>query len=268
MGSENKSQDKKAEIKQSESKFDLENIKSDYFIQKIFDHFKRLKLLQIVQCNKKIQKRLNININDYKYYSEILTPIEIEIIPIKNGYAKFIHKKTEKDSFYHVFFDENEKEVKREYLSYDDKVTKIKLIIEHQVKSFEDLFRGCNIKSITFKKFYRNNITNMCGMFSECKSLKELNISKFNTSSVTNMSYMFFGCESLKKLDLSKFNTSNVTNMSFMFYECSSLKELISISNFDTTNVSNMHAMFSCCSEDLKMKVKSQNKNFSERAFM
>ena len=79
---------------------------------------------------------------------------------------------------------------------------------------------------------------------------------------------MFFGCESLKKLDLSKFNTSNVTNMSFMFYECSSLKELINISNFDTTNVSNMHAMFSCCSEDLKMKVKSQNKNFSERAFM
>ena len=77
MRSENKVQDKKAENSESESKADLENVKSDYFIQKIFDYFKRLKVLQIIQCNKKIQKRLNININDYKYYSENLTPIEI-----------------------------------------------------------------------------------------------------------------------------------------------------------------------------------------------
>ena len=33
----------------------------------------------IIKCNKKIQNRLNINIKDYKEYSEIYTPIEIEL---------------------------------------------------------------------------------------------------------------------------------------------------------------------------------------------
>ena len=40
-----------------------------------------------------------------------------------------------------------------------DKITKIKIIIDYQVKSFKELFSGCKcIESITFKKFYRNNI--------------------------------------------------------------------------------------------------------------
>ena len=38
----------------------------------------------------------------------------------------------------------------------------IKIIINYQVKSFENLFRDCNcIESINFKKFYKNNINNM-----------------------------------------------------------------------------------------------------------
>ena len=69
------------------------------------------------------------------------------------------------------------------------------------------------MNSIFFKKFYRNNITDMSYMFYECSSLKELNLSNFNTNNVTNMCHMFFGCSILKELNLSNFNTNKVTNM-------------------------------------------------------
>ena len=62
------------------------------------------------------------------------------------------------------------------------------------------------------------------------------------------------------------FNTNNVTNMSYMFSKCSSLNEL-NLSNFNTNNVSNMNYMFDGCSEELKMKIRSQYKNFQEIAF-
>ena len=79
----------------------------------------------------------------------------------------------------------------------NEKVKKIKIIIDYQVKSFKDLFYYSNcIESIFFKKFYRNNITNMSWMFYKCSSLKELNLSNFNTNNVTNMSEMLSGCSS------------------------------------------------------------------------
>ena len=54
--------------------------------------------------------------------------------------------------------------------------------------------------------------------------------------------------------------------MSWMFYKCSSLKELF-LTNFNTNNVTNMKGMFSECSEDLKRKIKSENKNIKNEAF-
>ena len=54
--------------------------------------------------------------------------------------------------------------------------------------------------------------------------------------------------------------------MSWMFHGCSSLKEL-NLSNFNTNNVTNMCGMFSKCSDELKLKIISQYKNFQEMAF-
>ena len=54
--------------------------------------------------------------------------------------------------------------------------------------------------------------------------------------------------------------------MSFMFSVCSSLKEL-NLNNFNTNNVQNMSFMFTGCSDDLKMKIKSENKNIKDEAF-
>ena len=135
----------------------------------------------------------------------------------------------------------NLKEIKNKYeINKIDKVTKIKIIIDYQIKSFKELFSDCYcIESINFKKFYRNNITDMSYMFYGCSSLKELNLNNFNTNNVTDMRNMFNGCSSLKELNLNNFNTNNVTNMSYMFYGCSSLKEL-NLNNFNTNNVTDM----------------------------
>ena len=51
-----------------------------------------------------------------------------------------------------------------------------------------------------------------------------------------------------------------------MFYGCSSLKEL-NLNNFNTNNVIDMYRMLSGCSDDLKMKIKLENKNIGDKAF-
>ena len=69
----------------------LEKIKSDYFLQKLYDNMTKQKKLEIVKYNKKVQNRLDLGVKDYKVYSETFTPIEIEIIPTKGIYGKFIN---------------------------------------------------------------------------------------------------------------------------------------------------------------------------------
>ena len=58
-----------------------------YFLQLLFNNLKKKKLLDIVKYNKNIKNRINININDYKEYSDL---IEIEIRQVKNEYAQYI----------------------------------------------------------------------------------------------------------------------------------------------------------------------------------
>ena len=140
------------------SKNYFDNLKSDYFIQKVFENIKRNKSLKIIKYNKKIQNRLNINIKDYKEYSEIYTSIEIEIIPIENKYGKFINIEGD-ESYYHIYFNDDKKEIKKYSINEDDTISKIKIIIDYQIKSFKNLFYYCDcIESINFKKFHRNNI--------------------------------------------------------------------------------------------------------------
>ena len=195
-----------------------------------------------------MQKRLNINLNDYIEYREKYTEIEIELIPIENGYGKIINPLNKTDEkYYHIYFDNNKEERMRTFLDEKEKVKKIKLIIDYQIKSFKNLFSQCYfLTSINFKRFYRNNIEDMSNMFSTCSSLKEIKFDNFNTDNVTDMTNMFRGCSSLEKLDLSKFNTNKVINMKEMFYDCRTLKE-INIPNFNINKVMNMNNMFYNC---------------------
>ena len=183
------------------------NIKSDYFIQKLFANMQKRISLKIIKCNINIQKRLNININNYKDFSEKFSSIELEIIPIQNEYGPFINIKEEDKKYFHIYFNNNKEEIKKTELNKEDKVSKINITIDYQIKSFYKLFENCKcIESINFKKFNRNNVTSMYCMFYECSSLKELNLSNFNTNNVTYMGLMFSECSSLKELNISNFN--------------------------------------------------------------
>ena len=181
-----------------------EKIKSNYFLQKLYDNMTKKKKLVIIKYNKKIQNRINLSVKDYKEYSETFTPIEIEIIPKKDKYGEFIKINENDKLYYHIYFNDNKEEIKNKYeIEEEDKVTKIKIIIDYQVKSFKGLFSGCYyIESINFKKFYRINITDMSFMFHECSSLKELNLSNFNTNNVIDMRYMFSECSDKLKLKI------------------------------------------------------------------
>ena len=241
-------------------KVDLNNLKNNYFLMNLFDILQKQKSLKIIKYNKKIQKRLNLSINNYKEYSEQFTTIEIEIMPVKDEYGKFINRLDVKD-YYHIYFNNRKEEINRNYITKDDNVSTIKIIIDHPVKSFKNLFYYCLcIESINFKKFYRNNIIEVNSMFLECQLLKELIIPNFNTNNVTDMSYMFSGCLSLKEMNLSNFNTNNVTNMSGMFFRCSSLEKL-NLSNFNTNNVTDMNYMFRDCSSLIELNLSNFKTN-------
>ena len=231
----------KIKIKRIKTNVDLLNLKSDYFLQKLFFNMKKYKRLEILKYNKKLQKRLNLSINDYKEYSQIYSNIEIELKLNDNIYGKFINISNEDKEYYHIYFDNSKKEIKKYCLLKNDNIKKIKIIIEHQIKSFKNLFYRCKcISSIFFKKFHRVNIVDMSLMLSECSSLKEFKFSNFNTNSVINLIGMFSGCSSLKELNLNNYNTNNVTDMNYMF---------------------------GGCLDELKLKIKSQFKNFKEEAF-
>ncbi len=191
------------ESKLIKSKNKLINIKSHYFLRKIFEHIPKKIMLGVINYNKTLQQRLNININDYKDYSENYSSIEIEIVPIKNKFGKFIDIYHVVDKYFHIYFNNNKtEETKKEtFLDKNHQISKINIIIDYQINSFNRLFKDCyNIESIHFKRFNRNNITDMSFMFFRCSSLKELKFSNSNTVNVTNMSHMFYECSSLKEL--------------------------------------------------------------------
>ena len=117
----------------------IENINSKYILSKIYDNMTKKKKLEIVKYNKRIQNRINLSVKNYKEYSETFTPIEIEIIPTKDKYGRFININENDKLYYHIYFNDNKEEIKNKYyIEEEDKVTKIKIIIDYQVKSFKE----------------------------------------------------------------------------------------------------------------------------------
>ena len=125
MDEPNETSNEKEKLNQVKSTNILKNLKSDYILQKIFDNLKKMKLLIILKYNKYNQQRLNLTINLYKGYCELLTQIVIEIIPSKEprekygfGYEENVINYDDKyKKYYHIYFNNNTEEVKRNYLS-------------------------------------------------------------------------------------------------------------------------------------------------------
>ena len=119
-----------------------------------------------------------------------------------------------------------------------------------------------NVKRIHAEDMNTTNVTNMEGMFLNCKGTEEITFrtygnassTSFSTRNVTNMKSMFMRCEALKSIDLSFFDTSKVITMETMFMECKSLKTIdfidktIGFSYFTTPALAGCAAMFYGCS--------------------
>ena len=129
----------------------LARIRSAFINRFIFSFIKDNIKFDLIKYNKKIQNRLNLGTKNYKEYCEI----EIEIVPIEDKYGQFININEDNKMYYHIYLNDNKEEIKNKYLiNKDDKVQKIKIIIDYQVKSFKDLFKRCEcIESINFKNF-------------------------------------------------------------------------------------------------------------------
>ena len=67
------------------------------------------KSLETIRYNKSIKKRMNVNINHYKDFSETFSSIELEIIPKLNEYGDFINIKEEDKKYFHIYFNDNKK---------------------------------------------------------------------------------------------------------------------------------------------------------------
>ena len=173
--------EEKQKSNENKSSNKFKNVKSNYIFKKIYDNLSKKKLLEIIKYNNKLNKRLNLTINDYKDFCEKFSSIEIEIISSQNLLGKYINIDEDKGIYYHLYFNNNKKETKiRNLIKIDkNKYNKIKIIIDYQIDSLCDLFYGCDtIEYISFKKFHRNNIKDMSYMFSNCYSLKEINFSQ------------------------------------------------------------------------------------------
>ena len=113
------------------------DVKSIFVLKQIFNIINKSRIYNIIKYNMNLQKKL-----------KSLLQIEIEIIPKKYDYGKFIN-----DSFdinkLKIYFNDNKEEIKRVKFNEDDKINKIKILIDNNVKSLKDLFRLCfSIKKI------------------------------------------------------------------------------------------------------------------------
>ena len=126
---------------------------------------------------------------------KLFNQIEIEIIPDISKISedddknKFINIKKESDkSFYQIYYNGSNEEIKRNYINIYENISKIKVIIDMEEKSLKELFENCyNIKEIKFIKFNRRDFTNYSYMVFNCTNLINLDISKLKTDNVTNM---------------------------------------------------------------------------------
>ena len=255
----------------------LKGIKSKYILEQVCLNLDKKLLLKLIKHNKKLKSKLNISLDDYKNYGKIV----IEIIPTEklDNEQIFINYEEKNESFYHIYFNKDEKEIKNEgiigflknlfkkknYISESDKVRKIKIIIDNKINSLKGLFKDCKcLKEIDFVTFNNNHVNDMSEMFSGCVSLEKLNILKIKTDNVTNMKDMFYKCEKLRKLNLKNFKMNNVTSMRAMFFGCNALEDL-NFLIFDTSNVIQMNDLFYDCSSLKELNIYNKNGIYDEK---
>jgi len=140
MESDNLTSKEKEGKNQIKSVIKYDNLKSKCILLKVLNNLNMKKTLNILKYNNNLKKRINININNYKEYSEKYSSIGMEIKPVNNKYGQFINIKKKDEIYYHIYFNNSKKEIKRNYINKDETIKVIKRIIDYQVVSFKKLF--------------------------------------------------------------------------------------------------------------------------------
>ena len=136
-------------------------------------------------------------------------------------------------------------------------------------KDMSYMFYNCSsLTNVDLSSFTTENVTKMNNMFSWCGNLTKIDLKNFNTEKVIDMHEMFSCCYLLQEVDISSFNFNNVNNLSYMFSGCESLINIETpLNKFNLRNNINIREMFSDCNDELKEKIKQENKNIKEEAF-
>ena len=207
----------------------LDKISSAIVLKKVFNALDKHKRLKYMNRNKKLRRRLDINVNDYRLYYENKTPIIIEIIPIENHSNPVF---TPMDEY-------------KKYITYKIENGHHIINVAPGIKTLEDFFYNQkNIEGVVFQQFLRRDIEDMSDMFSMSTNLKYIDFRSFYSKNVKDMAGMFFNCSKLLRIDnIQNLDTSNVENMEQMFAKCEMLFSL-DLSNFNTKKCKNIESMF------------------------
>ena len=112
---------------------------------------------------------------------------------------------------------------------------------------YDKLGPGTKQDPIDFNDIDVSNLDSFChkniGIFEETK-FKYIDISELDVSNVSNMSGMFYNCKSFNQ-DISGWNVSNVTDMGYMFQFCEKFNK--DLSCWNVTKVMYRIGIFSEC---------------------
>ena len=119
------------------------------------------------------------------------------------------------------------------------------IIIPKNITSLADLFNRKRKDFSGLETWDVSHITDMSGMFDDCKSFTGKEIENWNVSNVTNMGIMFFNCEKFNA-NLSKWDIRSVEKTAFMFQNCKNFTGK-GLERWNTKNIENMMGMFKGC---------------------
>lgn len=93
------------------------------------------------------------------------------------------------------------------------------------VTNIGSLFQGSAIESVKWMRYF-TNLSDISGLFQNCKNLTDVDLSFFNVSNVRRAFGTFQGCSNMKHVKLNGWDVSKVYSIQNMFLNCSSLEEL------------------------------------------
>ena len=165
----------------------LKEIKSKYILEDVLSYIQKKIKMKLIEHNKNLQTKVNISLKDYKNFGKIV----IELFPCElkdDKDYKFINIQDSKnEEFFHIYLNDNEKErAGKGFIGFwknlftdlysitkDDKISKIKIIIDKKISSLVGLFQECIcLEKINFVSFENDHITNMANMFYKCDTIK------------------------------------------------------------------------------------------------